>query len=53
MNLTCQMILWELTVIHKDATVMTEPEKIKIRKKKSSGAMEHIDILSNSNINKF
>lgn len=25
MDLTCQMILWELTVIHKDATAMTEP----------------------------
>ena len=32
-------------MIHKDATVMTEPEKKKIKiRKKSSGAMEHIDI---------
>lgn len=34
MSLTCQMILWELTVIHKDATVMTEPEKKNKKKKK-------------------
>ena len=29
MDLTCQMILWELTVIHKDATAMTEPREKK------------------------
>lgn len=30
------MILWELTAIHKDATVMTEPEKKNKNKKKKA-----------------